>query len=616
MCGIAGIFQYKRSSFNNHQYLHWCLQTMKHRGPDSNGVWSNDSYHTAFARLAIRDLSTHGDQPMHSACGRYVISFNGEIYNSDDFKTNLENDGVQFQSTADTEVLLYALIKWKPQEILPKLNGMFAFAFYDKQKNELLLARDRVGIKPLYIGTSEDGLVYSSQYDHIINHPYCKTNSINQEALGMYLNLGYVPEDAGIINNTSLLPHGYYAVVNDSNNLQITQYYAYGAVQQPSTTSLQNVLQKCIKQQLVSDVPLGAFMSGGVDSTLVTSFASKEVSKVKSFTIGMDDKKFDESEAAQEFANYFGTSHNCKFVTVNDLLEKLKDNFAAYTEPFSDYSSVPTLILSSFAREQVTVSLSGDGGDELFWGYPRNVKMLQAIAPYKNSKLARQLTFAKEKLVGTKNRTVLKRHLTSPTYLDYYYKSLFVNGAELWNNQLYKGATGTPFFLQQIQATPADLQDDTLMMNKIRKLEVDLHLQRILLKVDRASMYHSLEVRVPFLDNDMLDYSNTLSYKDCIHQQTGKYNLKQLLAQRTKPELVYKPKQGFVVPLATWMRNELYKEISEKLLDMPVHIANYFNKNILQQMLQLHKDGKQDLSWILWTVYSFVQWDAHQRNKA
>ncbi len=617
MCGIVGILQHKVSNFNNPNFIKWSLETMHHRGPDSNGVFSNDVYHTGFVRLAIRDLSAHGNQPMHSQCGRYVLSFNGELYNSDDFKSELQKDGIQFQSTTDTEVLLYALMKWQPQQLLPKVNGMFAFAFYDKQQQQLIIARDRVGIKPLYIGWSSEGLIYSSQYDHIINHPYCKNNRIDPAVLATYLSLGYVPDKAGIIQNTMLFPHGNYGIIQSGGKLDMVEYYTY-----PQTTqlpvndiSLEQVIDKSVQQQLVSDVPLGTFMSGGVDSTLVTSFAKEKVSHLKSFTIGVEDKQMDESAAAQAFADIFHTDHTNRIITMKDVLGIIDDNFKAYTEPFADYSSLPTLLLSRITREKVTVALSGDGGDELFWGYNRNQKILKASQPYKENLVMRNLQFVKEKLLKSKQRNILWRHLMSPDYISYYYKSIFINGAELWLNKLLNVDATEPYFLQQLFAEEEDLDDAAAIMNKTRKLEVDLHMQRILIKVDRASMYHSLEVRVPLLDNDMLDFSGTSCYQNFILDKQGKYPLKKLLAAKTSDSLVFRSKKGFTVPLAEWIRTELYNEVCTTILDMPHHLAIYFNQRVLRQMISLHVNSKQDNSWILWAIYSLVKWDAIHRNK-
>ena len=616
MCGIVGVFQHQSNKINNQSFINWALKDMERRGPDSNGNWCDDVCHQGFVRLSIRDLTTHASQPMHSSCGRYVLSFNGEIYNQQIFEEELKKDGIQFQSTSDTEVLLYSLIKWNAKDFLPKLNGMFAFAFYDKQTKKLLLARDRVGIKPLYIGWSNDGIVYSSQYNHIINHSYCSNNNLDASAIATYLNLGYVPEKNGIIQNTMLFPHGHYAEIQQGSELIIHEYYQYPAtVTNTNKPSLNKILEKSVTQQLVSDVPIGTFMSGGTDSTLVTSYAVKQQQNIQSFTIGVNDKTMDESEAAQAFANIFQTKHQCTFIEEKDVLNMLDANFKAYSEPFADYSSLPTLLLSEVTRKHVTVALSGDGGDELFWGYPRNQKIINAAKPFEQNLLWRNLSFLKEKILKPKQRTVFKRHLLSADYLEYYYKSLFINGAELWLNNMMNVNAATPYFLQTIQVNKTDLTNVSTIMNKTRKLETDIHLQRILLKVDRASMHHSLEVRVPLLDNDVLDYSTCCNYTECIKDGTGKYNLKQLLAAKTNTELVFKPKKGFTIPLAKWMRNELKNEIALTIFNMPPQLATFFNKKTIEEMWQKHLNNQQDNSWILWAVYSLIKWDAAHRNK-
>jgi asparagine synthase (glutamine-hydrolysing) len=614
MCGIAGILEHQPTGINQNKFLHWALKSMHHRGPDSNGIWNNETYHTGFVRLAIRDISHNGDQPMHSHCGRYVLSFNGEIYNSDAFKNVLIKDGIDFKSTSDTEVLLYSLIKWNAAELLLKLNGIFAFAFFDKQENKLIIARDRVGIKPLYIGWSESGFVYSSQYDHIINHPYCSSNSLNENVIGLFLNLGYVPDKAGIIQNTMLFPHGHYGVIEKGKPIQIKEYYAYPFINTSTSLQLDDVLNKCVDQQMVSDVPVGTFMSGGVDSTLITSYAVKNKDHIQSFTIGTEDVQMDESDAAQAFANIFQTKHQCQFIQEKDVLSIIDENFKAYSEPFADYSSLPTLLLSKMARANVTVALSGDGGDELFWGYPRNQKILNASQAYQHHYLYRNVQLLKEKLLNPKQRSFNNRHLKANNYLEYYYRSLYINGAELWLNKLMKTELTDAYFLHQVSANEGDLDDPIVIMNKIRKLEVDLHLQRILIKVDRASMFSSLEVRVPFLDNDMLDFSAAINYTTCIVDKEGKYNLKKLLASKTNEALVFKPKKGFTVPLADWMRNELKHEILQTVMQMPQHLSVYFHKNILEQMFRLHFSKQQDNSWILWSIYSLIKWDAAHRN--
>lgn len=614
MCGIVGVFNHKNNIENQRSFIDRSLISMHHRGPDSNGVWSNgQNYISGFVRLSIRDLSENGSQPMLSADGRYALSFNGELYNSDLYKKQLQNAGYTFRSTTDTEVLLYGLIHWGEKFVLENFDGIFAFAFYNQNTNSLILARDRSGIKPLYIGWSSHGIVYSSQYDHIINHPYTKANSIDTGALGAYLSLGYVPENSGIIESTMLLPHGYFLLVNDTG-FEKHKFYHYSLENKPKQNkTLEQVFEESVQSQLVSDVPVGTFMSGGVDSPLVSYFANKHHS-IQSFTIGVDDENMDESNAAQQYADIFKTRHFCKHITESDLLYTIEDNTKAFSEPFADYSSIPTLILSKFARQKVTVALSGDGGDELFWGYPRNMRMLKEGVAFRQNKLVRLLNFSAEKLKGGK-RILRKRHLEVNDFPAYYYRSLFITGAEKWLPDLYEEQVEEAFFLKEIYKEKcATSTNENTVMNVLRKLEFDIHLQRILIKVDRASMYHSLEVRVPILSNEMIDYSSSLGYADCIKNGHGKYNLKELLIKKANEKLVLQPKKGFVIPIGNWLRNELKKDVEDKLMNMPTELNHLFNKKEMTKLLQQHNDQVHDNGWLIWSLYSLVNWNTAHRN--
>ncbi len=612
MCGIAGIYEFKKTNVNQADYINWSLTTMKHRGPDSNGFWTNQkNYHTGFVRLAIRDLSATGNQPMHSHCGRYVLVFNGEIYNTQDYKQILLDDGITFNSTTDTEILLYALIKWKA-EVLKSLNGIFAFGFYDKEKDELLLARDRLGIKPLYIGYSNYGLIYSSQYDHIINHNFCKDNSIDNQALNLYLSLGYVPEGEGIISNTFLLPHGHYVIVNNEG-WNLHQYYEYPIEQQTSSKSLEEVLRHSTQQQLVSDVPVGTFMSGGIDSTLVAYFATQQ-QPIQSFTIGVNDKHLDETADAAAFIQYFRNEHSIKRLTENDLLSMIDSNTKAYSEPFADFSSIPTLAVSQFARQTVTVALSGDGGDELFWGYPRSKNTLQNNLLVSKPAYNKYLQLGMQKILN-KKKLVNRRHLQTNSIINYYYRSMFIAGADNFANTLLaEPQTCIPYFLEKTLQKDINFDSSTDVMNAIRKLEMDIHLQRILIKVDRASMYHSLEVRVPLLDNNVLDYSSSVNFESCMKNGYGKTNLRELLASKTNKELVDKPKKGFDVPMRSWLNGQLKKDVADKLMNMPLHLAVHFNRPGIEKMLKQHENNLQDMTWLIWSLYTLVNWDAYHRN--
>lgn len=615
MCGIVGSYHFKNTTQDDTSFLQWALNTMHHRGPDSNGIWTNqENYFTGFVRLAIRDLSENGNQPMLSDCNQYCITFNGEIYNTEIFKTKLQKSGVQFKSTTDTEVLLYALIRWGAEYVLQHFDGIFAFAFYDSKQNKLILARDRAGIKPLYLGKCNDGIVYSSQYDHIINHHFFQNNSIHEGSLGAYLSLGYVPENAGMIENTFLLPHGYYAVV-ENKTYTTYKYFNYSiATKETNNQNLEDVLSESVFSQLISDVPLGTFLSGGVDSPLVSYYANK-INPIKSFTIGVDDENIDESKAAKDYANIFKTEHYCKHITETDLLKTIENNTKAFSEPFADFSSIPTLILSEYSRNKVTVALSGDGGDELFWGYPRNAKMLRQGLAFQHSKAIRALKLGSSKLF-TQNRELIRRHIEVDDFPAFYYRSLFMTGSEYWLPQVFKGKAENAFFFDEIYQQKGCLKtDENSLMNIVRKMEFDIHLQRILIKVDRASMYHSLEVRVPLLSNSVIDYSQSLKYNSCIENGHGKINLKKLLISKSNEELVMKPKKGFVIPIGNWLKDDLKNDVHDKLLNMPTDLQGYFNKSKIELLLNEHFAGKQDWGWFIWSLFSLVNWNhQHLRN--
>ena len=617
MCGIVGVFNFKKEANADGPFLKWALKSMHHRGPDSKGTWTNhQNYSAGFVRLAIRDLTEHGSQPMVSTCSNYVLSFNGEIYNTEAFKTRLiEEEKVSFHSTADTEVLLYALIHWGAEYVLDHFDGIFAFAFYNNKFNRLILARDRAGIKPLYIGTGTDGIVYSSQYDHIINHRFCRNNYIDTGALGAYLCLGYVPENLGILSGTYLLPHGHFVTI-ENNELTTSEYYVYPLHTSAETNhTLAETVRQSVKSQLVSDVAVGTFMSGGVDSPLVSYYANK-VAPIQSFTIGVTNKSMNESEAAREFSDIFKTQHHCKTITEKDLFDSIADNTMAFSEPFADFSSIPTLVLSQYARQHVTVALSGDGGDELFWGYPRNSKMLKQGLQYQKNKVQRFAGFVKEKFTRASPRTIIKKHLEEYDFPAFYYRSLFITGADHWLPKLFKHKAARSWWMQQLYKQPEALQTDAAsLMNVVRKLEFDIHLQRILIKVDRASMYHSLEVRVPLLSNQVIEYSTHLPYTDCVKDGIGKINLKELLIQHSNSNLVMQPKKGFIIPLGDWIKGALKDDIEQKLMNMPPDLDVHFNKQEVKNLLQQHFTGQQDWSWFIWALYSLVNWNDYHRNK-
>lgn len=616
MCGIAGMYTYKNSGLQQ-EYFSRCAASMRRRGPDAEGVWHNErNYITVFTRLAIRDLSANGNQPMQSDCGNYVISFNGEIYNTVALISALRPYGQTYRSTSDTELLLYAL-KWLGVDATVAItDGIFAFAFYDNIQNKLVLARDRVGVKPLYVGECNEGVVFSSQYDHIINHDFFRNNGLDENVVASYLNLGYVADGIGVVQQTMQVPHGHYmSIVNGKAETKRYYRYAFEPGQSRERGQLEDIIRSSVNSQLVSDVPVGSFMSGGVDSTLISYYANQR-QVIDAFTIGIDDHALNEAEAAKQYAVKFQLQHHCRYIRPGELLRLIDDHTAAFSEPFADYSSLPTLLLSAFAKEHVTVALSGDGPDELFWGYARSAKLPSLLSFYTKGIAAKRL-----KLLLSKFRNVqsvqLGRHWNSGNFPAYYFSSLFISGALANQKSLLNSEPSVPeFFNDALETFEASGGDGRVLMQIARQLEMDIHLQRILLKVDRASMYHSLEVRVPYLSNAMLDYSSRLSWRECIQHKEGKTNMKRLLADKFGAEQVLKEKRGFRIPLNEWMRNELRSEITEKIMDMPGRLVPFFNRPELGKIIDAHMQSKQDYSWLLWAVYAFVRWDGeHWRGK-
>ncbi len=590
---------------------------MKHRGPDSAGIWTDgQAYMTGFVRLAIRDISSAANQPMLSPCANYVISFNGEIYNTGHFIPALERSGVVLRTTSDTEVLLQSLIHFGWEDVLTKADGIFAFAFYDIRRQRLVLARDRAGIKPLYYSRTRDFVLYSSQYDHLINHPENNGRSVVAPALRSYLELGYVPAGTGLIENTELVAPGNCIVIERGSEVQRKRYYDFSVAQTaPSALAIDQVLSESVRSQLVSDVPLGTFMSGGVDSPLVSLFAKRQCPSIQSFTIGVNDARHDERVQAEAYAKIIGTRHHTRTISETDLLGLTAENSRAYSEPFADYSSLPTLLLSSFVRDKITVALSGDGGDELFWGYPRNTYAFGHLGLITGSRVRTFAAIARE-VISRQPRTVPLRFLLSRDFVRYCYGSVSIHGAARWVAQLIPSVSNqSPGYCQGVGASFCPPGDRDSCMGIMRKVEFDLHLQRILLKVDRASMYRSLEVRVPFLSNAMLDFATSVGPEDCIQGRQGKFNLKVALARLTGSELPMQPKRGFSVPIGDWLRGPLRTDVEEKLMQLPSDFGELISRKAIAKLLDAHMNKGQEWGWMVWALYSLVNWHTcHRRS--
>lgn len=611
MCGIIGQYSFT-GKIDETIYLEKCLSAMQYRGPDEQKTWNNGmNYFAGFARLAIRDTSSNASQPMLSEEGEYCISFNGEIYNTEYLRTLIKPFRKKFQSSSDTEILLYALIHLGIQETLHIADGIFAFAFYSRKNNTLILARDRMGVKPLYYGIHAKGLVYSSEYAHIVNHTFFKNEKYDASAIYNYLFLGYMAEGNAIIHKTYFLPHGHFLKI-ENGKVDLNPYYEYGKnLSSQREFVLDEILSTAVSSQLVSDVPIGTFMSGGTDSTLVSYFANQH-QHFKAFTLGINESKMDEMQAASAYAEKFAIPHFCKNIAATDLEPLIEEHVKAFSEPFADYSSLPTLMLSKFVKKHITVALSGDGADEMFWGYPRNIRAKKLIQLYQNNPFQKKVQLLTSK-INNRHSVELKRHWKTAHFLDYYYSMMGITGALAWLPKIMNVKPEKSFFLQKHFKNTFQLSVDD-QMNEVRKLEMDLHLQRILLKVDRAGMFHSLEIRVPFLSNAMLDYSNQITASQNIQNDMGKMNIKNSLAAKAGSSLVFTEKKGFGIPIDEWMRGNLKQHITDTILNMPNHLKVHFNFRNILKMLDKFFSGKENTGWFVWALYILSRWDRQHKN--
>ncbi|MFN4080087.1 MAG: asparagine synthase (glutamine-hydrolyzing) [Saprospiraceae bacterium] len=611
MCGISGAFVFGgRLTERDRRHTRWSAERMRRRGPDSGGHAEAGQVVMGFRRLAIRDLSAAADQPMRDPSGRYLLTFNGELYHTDRLKALLPPDTV-YRTHSDTEVLMHCLAHWGAARALPLLDGMFALAWYDSACNTLTIARDRCGIKPLYYALNERLLLFSSEYDLLLCHGDFRDAAPNPDALAHYLRLGFVPDGEALYRQTWLLPHGHYLCVGPDGASELRNFAGYPWKRDDdSPPDLGPTLADSVRSQLAADVPLGVFQSGGIDSSLVSVFAHAADPRLTAYTIGVaGGGAMDESAAARALTRALSMRHCVRTIAEADLLSGLIDRHVdAFSEPFADYSSLPMLLLAEFARSEATVALSGDGGDELFWGYPRH-RHAAAYAPLlMGKKTARAVRLLRAKLSNSSVPVPLNL-LQYADFADFALQKTYIAGARAWAGRIFPHKAATPFFFEKISAqirqqAPEDVSD---WMNILRKIEFDFHLQRVLLKVDRAGMRHSLEVRVPLLSNAMLEASLAFDYADCIGPERGKLPLRRLLAQSLPGQtLSALPKKGFTVPIDDWIGGPLGARFAERLRAIPAEWSAYFDPAQLEALWQSCRSEKN--AWLVWAVFALFEW--------
>lgn len=650
MCGLTGFMTpgNQFSSFEMEEFLISMSNTIIHRGPDNSGFWSNAKagIWLGHRRLSILDLSYAGHQPMHSHNGRYIISYNGEIYNHLLLRKILQSSGHTFEwrGHSDTETLLAGFDLWGIQGTVEKAIGMFAFAVWDNHNKTLTLGRDRIGEKPLYYGWQGQGndavFLFGSELKSLRAHPSFE-NKISREAISLQMRHNYIPAPYSIYEGVSkLLPGTLLTVSLQDRSPKLSTFWSGAEVARSGVAStfagnyeqaineLETLLKDAISKQMLADVPLGAFLSGGVDSSVIVSLMQAQSSRpIKTFTIGFNEDDYNEAAYAKTVAKHLGTDHTELYVTAKQARAVIPHLATLYDEPFSDSSQIPTYLLSQLARQQVKVSLSGDAGDELFCGYNRyqitkNIwqKLEKVPMPFRKLVGKSLIRISPQKwniLVKTLSRVIPQsyhftnvgdklhkgaRVLASQSADDLYYRLI-----SHWNNpeSLVIDGYEPPTLLTKNIPILVELDNVQRMMalDMLSYLPDD-----ILTKVDRAAMGNSLETRMPFLDYRVIDFAWSLPQSMKLRYGQTKWVLRQILYRHVPKALIERPKMGFGVPIDAWLRGPL-RDWAESLLNSTrIKNEGFFNSSLILQKWTEHLNGKHNWQNHLWNVLMFQSW--------
>jgi asparagine synthase (glutamine-hydrolysing) len=619
MCGIAGFVESPGvrtplAGDGGRGLVHRMCDAIRHRGPDDEGVLLEDGVGLGMRRLSIIDLST-GHQPIHNEDRTVWIVFNGEIYNFRELRRQLESAGHRFYTGTDTEAIVHAYEEWGAAAI-ERLRGMFGLAIWDRRSRTLLLARDRVGIKPLHYAEAGGRLYFGSEIKSILCAPDVPRD-LDLDALDHYLSFLYTPQDRSIFRGINKLPPGHLLTWRDGR-IDIEQYWrlpshdVFAGSEAEAIPGLLAVLSDAVRSHLVSDVPLGAFLSGGVDSSLVVGLmAATSGARVKTFSIGFDEPEFDELEHARRVARHFGTDHH-ELIVKPDALGILDDLIAHFDEPFADSSAIPTWYVSRMAREHVTVVLSGDGGDELFGGYDRYLPhpRVRAFDRYSPRALRRVAAIAARGLPhGTRGKNFL-RHVGRDAQGRYLDAIRFFGHDEkpaLLSRDVRR-ALGGPDPEAHL-ARHFERYTHLPWASQMMRFDAETYLpEDVLTKVDRMSMAHSIESRVPLLDNEVVEFAFSLPSSFKIKAGRRKHILKEAAATLLPRDILDRPKQGFGVPLSVWFRGNLRELFADTLLSDRTLTRGYFEEPFLRRLVAEHLSGSRDHTLRLWQLVVFERW--------
>ncbi len=645
MCGFAGFFSHGENNANATVVCREMVNTLVHRGPDDSGVWVDDQAGIALGhrRLAIQDLSPEGHQPMVSLSGRFIVVFNGEIYNFLELKQELEREGVRFRGHSDTEVLITSVERWGLKRSIQKFVGMFAFALWDRKEQVLTLVRDRLGEKPLYYGWQGRAFLFGSELKSLRVHPDW-VGEIDRDVLALYMRHNYVPEPYSIYKGIAKLMPGTMLCLPSNSSPEtkpdILTYWSAKAMAEYGTENhllfsdeeaieqLDGLLRCSIRGKMLADVPLGAFLSGGIDSSTVVALMQAESSRpVKTFTIGFHEEGYNEAEQAKLIARHLGTEHTELYVTAKQALDVIPQIPTLYDEPFSDSSQIPTFLISEMTRQHVTVALSGDGGDELFCGYNRYktaIAMWNKLGWMPNG-VRKSLTYLLKAIpVGVLDKTffwidpVFERYGRSGSAGDKLHKladvlamklpdCLYADLVSHWRDtsSLVVGANEplTVFTDPMRQAELKDFSQRMMFLDMVSYLPDD-----ILCKVDRASMGVSLEARVPLLDHRVVEFAWRLPLSMKMRNGQSKWLLRQVLYKYVPSEMMEMPKMGFGVPIDVWLRGPLREWAEELLGEARLKREGFLNPSPIRKKWEEHLSEKRNWHYYIWDVLMFQAW--------
>lgn len=617
MCGIVGWWQRDGGRIDS-DLLTEMRDKLVTRGPDDAGIWIEDAMGFGHRRLSILDLSTFGHQPMVDKDTGLVIVHNGEVYNFCQIKKELESKGLKFNSETDTEVILKAYGVWGP-DCLQKFLGMFAFAIWDPRKKTLFIARDRIGIKPLYYQITDSAVLFASRLSSILIHPECKKD-IDKVALGLYLEIGFVPAPWSILKGVRKLKPGHFIYIKGR---EVTErcYWDIGAINIDHSLTkaretelverLDLLLRDSVKLHLISDVPLGAFLSGGIDSSLVVALmAQLSNNPPKTFTIGFEEQEYDESRYASGVSDFLGTEHHQMKMSSSDLISLLDDNTRNYDEPYADWSSLPTMMVSRFARRQVTVCLSGDGGDELFAGYHYYSILAKLKYSYQSPRLIRSMVGNVINSAKVHSLTLLGESMLKKDILGAF-SFMRTMIKDYGRENIFSENTLTIENLFNERCRSFVPLDD---ISKACRIDCCYYLpDDILQKVDVASMAYGLEARVPLLDHRIIEFSQSLPIDRKLNGRQTKLLLKRVLEKYLPKRLFDRPKRGFSVPIKEWFRKELKELLLEELSPERIKDFGYLDYKGVKKLIDLHFTGKRDTHPMLWALLSLLRWNSNIR---